>query len=103
MIVRFNNIFLSNLYQGKLKGGKYKFDLVVIEKFKRAIKILQNVENLMELKKINGLNFEALKKEYKGFYSVRVDLKYRLIITIEKDNILIEDIIYIEDLTNHYK
>jgi proteic killer suppression protein len=48
------------------------------------------------------LNFEALKGNLKGKYSVRVDIKYRIILRIEKDKILVEDILVVEDLTNHY-
>lgn len=64
---------------------------------------MQQAENIAELKKINSLNFELLKGERKGFYSVRVDLKYRLILTLEGSNVLFAEEIIIEELTNHYR
>jgi proteic killer suppression protein len=64
--------------------------------------MLQNAESITEIRKFRGLNFEALKGNLKGKYSVRVDIKYRIILRVEKDRILVEDILIIEDLTNHY-
>jgi plasmid maintenance system killer protein len=55
------------------------------------------------LRKFRGLNFEALKGDYKGYYSVRVDLQYRLILSVEKNSIVVTDVLVIEDLTNHYR
>ncbi len=65
--------------------------------------MLQHTENIKELKKFRGLNFEALKGDYKGYFSVRVDYHYRLIIGVEKDAIKVTDVLIIEDLTNHYQ
>ena len=65
--------------------------------------MLQNTENIRELRKFRGLNFEALKGDYKGYYSVRVDLHYRLILSVEKGSVVITDVLIIEDLTNHYQ
>ena len=65
--------------------------------------MLQNTESIKELRNFRGLNFEALKGDYKGYYSVRVDLQYRLILSVEKDSVVITDVLIIEDLTNHYQ
>ena len=65
--------------------------------------MLKNTESIKELRKFRGLNFEALKGDYKGYYSVRVDLQYRLILSVEKDSVVITDVLIIEDLTNHYQ
>jgi len=64
---------------------------------------LVNQENY-DIKAQRGLNFEALKGDLKGFYSVRVDYSYRLILALDKDNVLtVSEIITIHDLTNHYQ
>lgn len=60
-------------------------------------------ENVTETKKFKGLNFENLKGALKGFFSVRVDLQYRLNLSLEKGNLVIEDVLITEDLPNHYK
>ena len=103
MVVIFNNVYLERLFEGKKLLGKPKYGKDVILKFKKTILMLQYVNNINELRKFKGLNFESLKGDYKGCYSVRVDIQYRLIIKVEKDSLYIDNIIIIEDLTNHYQ
>ena len=103
MIVSFNNPYFQKLYEGKQAGGKPKYSKDVILKFKKTVLMLQNTESIVELRKFRGLNFEALKGDYKGFFSVRVDLQYRLILSVEKELIVLTDILIIEDLTKHYQ
>ncbi|MEO5945884.1 MAG: type II toxin-antitoxin system RelE/ParE family toxin, partial [Chitinophagaceae bacterium] len=79
MIVEFNNAYLQKLYEGKQTTGKPKYNQEVILKFKKTVLMLMNTGSINELRKFMGLNFEALKGDFKGFYSVRVDLQYRLI------------------------
>lgn len=103
MIITFNNAYLQKIYEGKQIIGKPKYSHDVILKFKKTVLMLQNTESIKELRKFHGLNFESLKGNYKGYYSVRVDLQYRLILSIEKDSVIVTDILIIEDLTNHYQ
>jgi toxin HigB-1 len=103
MIVEFNNAYLQKLFEGKQVPGKPRYSRDVILKFKKTVLMLQNTESINELRKFRGLNFEALKGDYKGYYSVRVDLQYRLILSVEKDSVVITDVLIIEDLTNHYR
>ena len=105
MIIEFNNTYLQRLFEGKPVIGKPRYSQEVILKFKKTILMLKNAESIRELKKFRGLNFEALKGDYKGCYSVRVDYHYRLIMRIgEHDrSILIDEILIVEDLTNHYQ
>jgi proteic killer suppression protein len=53
--------------------GKPKYSEGVVSKFKKCVLILKNVENSMELSNFRGLNFEALKGDKKGLFSIRVD------------------------------
>src|SRR5258706_2936146 len=103
MILEFNNPDLQKIYEGKQVAGKPKYNTDVIVKFKKTVLMLQNTESIKELRKFRGLNFEALKGDYKGYFSVRVDLQYRLILSVEKESIVLTDILIIEDLTNHYQ
>jgi toxin HigB-1 len=104
MNIRFNNEYLEKLFQNQAIRGKPRYSVEVILQFKKMILKLQFANNVRELHNLKGLNFEALKGDYKGFYSVRVDKKYRLIISIQADDtIKINDILVIEDLTNHYQ
>ncbi|MCY7309290.1 MAG: type II toxin-antitoxin system RelE/ParE family toxin [Chitinophagaceae bacterium] len=103
MIVEFNNAYLQKIFEGKQTAGKPRYNQEVILKFKKTVLMLKNTESIKELRKFRGLNFEALKADYKGYYSVRVDYHYRLILSVEKDSVVITDVLIIEDLTNHYQ
>ncbi len=103
MIVEFNNGYLQKIFEGKQMAGKSKYSKDVILKFKKTVLMLQNTESIKELRKFRGLSFEALKGDFKGYYSVRVDLQYRLILSVERNSVIITDVLVIEDLTNHYR
>ena len=103
MIIQFNNAYLQKIFEAKQVTGKPKYTQDVILKYKKAVLMLQNTESIQELRKFRGMNFEALRGEFKGLYSVRVDLKYRLILSLEKDSVVVTDVLIIEDLTNHYQ
>ncbi len=103
MVVQFNNEYLEKIYQGKAVRGKPRYSNEVIRQFKKTILKLQFADTIRELHNLKGLNFEVLKGDYKGFYSVRVDIKYRLILSILSDgSIGVNEILIVEDLTNHY-
>ncbi len=103
MEVHFSNGYLEKLYVGLPVSGKPKYTAEVVEKFRKKVIILANVENITQLRNFKSLNFEALKGDKKGLYSIRVDLKYRLEFSIEKGRVLLHEVIFIEDLSNHYK
>ena len=103
MEVNFANTNLEKLYAGLPVTGKLKYSKEVIVKFQAKVEILKNAESMVELRLFRSLNFEALKGDKKGLYSIRVDLKYRLEFRIEKNKITVSEIIFIEDLSNHYK
>jgi proteic killer suppression protein len=100
MLVKFNNSYLEKLFKGEPVKGKPRYYSIEIEKFKKTILILHNVSNSVELKQFKSLNFEALKGEKKGLYSVRVNDAFRLEFKILKDII---EIVQIEQFSNHYK
>ena len=84
--------------------GKPKYEKAVIIKFKKTILQLQFAENIKEIKTQKGLNFEGFKGDLKGYFSVGVNYRYRLILTLDKDDkIEITEIIMIHDWTNHYQ
>ena len=102
MIVKFNNQYLQDIYQNRSVGGKPKFDNSVIKKFKKLILLLKSVETSQQIYNFKGLHFEKLAGDMAGYYSCRVDIKFRLILSIETDAILVREIMIVEDLTNHY-
>jgi proteic killer suppression protein len=103
MQVEFNNSYLEKVYRDLPLTGKPKYSDKVIEKFRKKVTILKNAESIPELRQFRSLNFEALKGDKKGLYSVRVDQKYRFEFFVEKNKITLNKIILIEDLSNHYR
>ena len=95
MIIQFNNAYLQKLFEGKQVSGKPKYSQDVIQKFKKTVLVLMNTESIRELRNFRGLNFEALRGDFKGYYSVRVDLQYRLILSVEKGSVVVTDILVI--------
>lgn len=102
MVVKINDIYLEKLFENNTTG-KPRYSAGVIRKYVKTVIMLQNADNLLEIRSLRGLNFEALSGKMKGFYSVRVDQKYRLLFKILKDEMVVEGIISIEELSNHYQ
>ncbi|MES2704484.1 MAG: type II toxin-antitoxin system RelE/ParE family toxin [Bacteroidota bacterium] len=103
MVVEFKNTYLQNLFEGKPVTGKPKYSGDVIMKFKKTVLMLQFAESVSELRKFKGLNFEALKGDMKGYYSVRVNIQYRLILSTQREKVVVSNIIFVEDLSKHYE
>lgn len=104
MVVQFQNAYLEKLFQNKPVPGKPKYSSEVISKFKKTVLKLQLADSINQLRSFRGLNFEALKGDLKGFFSVRVDRGYRLILSVDKaDEIIIQEVLTIHDLNNHYQ
>jgi toxin HigB-1 len=103
MKIEFSNSYLEKLYIGEPLKGKPLYNVEIIIKFKKTILQLEELENTAQIKQFKSLNFEALKGNKKGLYSVRVNKQYRLEFKIENDKIKLVEIILIEALSNHYK
>jgi len=103
MEVRFKDTYLEKLYAGLPLSGKPKYNDDIMERFRKRVIVLEHTENTIELRKLKSLHFEVLKKDKKGLYSVRVDLKYRLEFFIEKDKIELNEIVLIDNLSDHYR
>ncbi len=100
MQVKFKNDYLESLYQGKETRRKPLYSKEIIIQFKKKVQILEMTASTQELKKFKSLNFEALKGDRKGLYSIRINRSYRLEFKVINDQVI--EIILIEDLTNHY-
>lgn len=101
--MRFKDTYLEKLYAGLPLSGKPKYNDDIMERFRKRVIVLEHTENTIELRKLKSLHFEVLKKDKKGLYSVRVDLKYRLEFFIEKDKIELNEIVLIDNLSDHYR
>lgn len=105
MIVTFEKVYLQELYDtGKTTDKKYRFQPEIILRYKNRIDIMIEAPDVKFFNKYNSLNFEALKGDKKGLYSIRVNDKYRIEFTIEEDEAEpITTICNIVELSNHYK
>ena len=104
MLIQFENAYLEKLFEGKAVPRKPRYSSDVIAKFKKAILKLQFIDSFSELSRHKGLNFESLKGDYKGYFSVRVDRSYRLILSVDKAGAVeITEVLTVHDLNNHYQ
>jgi proteic killer suppression protein len=95
--------YLISLYTTGKSIGKPKFNLEIERGFIKRVVQIEQAPNTNILRALKSLHFEKLTGDLEGKYSIRINLAFRIIFRIEKDgnNTRIE-IIYIEELNNHY-
>lgn len=107
MKVRFNTEDLEYYYITPLDNlkGKLPFSREIIKQYKKKVQVLLSVESVEDLKQFRSFNLEALKGDRKGYYSIRLNLQYRLIFSIEKEKNgdLRLDIILLTEISKHYE
>lgn len=97
MRFQFENSGLEELYYEE-KGAEAYPDYVVTAFFKK-IQTIKAATNENDLRALKGNHFEKMEgKENK--YSMRLNLQYRLIFSLEKDGGC--TIISIKEISNHY-
>jgi len=105
IIIEFEDKNLEILYEnGKIDNKKYRFQPSVIKQFIKTINKLRAAPDLNFLFKLQSLNYEFLKDDLKGFESVRINDKYRIVFKSRTENN--ETIVYIcriYELSNHYQ
>ena len=101
MDFRFDNKDLEKLYT-EGKSRKYRLPEDIIDTFFARIQQIEAANDIYDLWKDKGLNFEKLQG-YESRYSIRLKLKYRLEMIVEwqnNENSVGEFIII--DISNHY-
>lgn len=102
MVIEYDKGYLRELYEeGNCKNKKYRFQKQVVQKYQKRIDTLMGATRLEDLFVFNSLNFEALSN---GYYSIRIDIRYRLEfkIRVEGGETLVS-ICTVTDITNHYQ
>lgn len=105
MIVEFGEDYLKDLYtKGECDDKRHRYRSDIIKRYKRDIDYLKWASRKEDLFRINSLNFEALKGDKSGRYSVRVNDQYRVEFTLREtvDEPIIT-ICKIVELSKHYK
>lgn len=73
----------------KVQGQLSKMPLEILQRYEKWKDIVR-LSGPEGLKVIRGFNDEALKGEWKGFRSSRLNQQYRVIYQIERENILVK-------------
>lgn len=107
MRVRFSTEELAILYSTPLDQikGKLQYSREIIKQFKKKVIILLTISGINELKEYKGLNFERLRGDLKDYYSIRLNIQYRLLFKIVKeteDEIIIDELL-ITEISKHYE
>lgn len=104
MIVQFGEKYLRDLYvKGTCSDKKHRYRADVIKRYIRGIDYIRWASRKEDLFRINSLNFEALKGNKAGRFSIRVNDQYRIEFTIsESAEELVLTICNIVELSNHY-
>ena len=105
MIVTFDKKYLRDLYEtGKTSDKKYRFQPDVVERYRKRIKTLKDANKVEDLFGINSLNYEALKGDKQGIFSIRVNKQYRIEFTVTDNGIeQLATVCNILELSNHYQ
>lgn len=103
MEVYFETEELEKLYVTPLSEmrGKQKMDIAVIKQYKKRVQLLIAIQKLEDLRPFSGLNFEYLKGDRKGQCSLRLNDKYRLILTPLDENKI--QVLLINEISKHYE
>ena len=103
MEIVFHDADLEYMYVNGKEKGKPKFSAEVLRGFIKKTDMMAAATNTAELAKIRSLHFEALKGDYKGYYSVRVNVQCRIVFKINKEesDVQIEGI-EVHELTDYH-
>lgn len=104
MVVTFEERYLRELYEnGRCSDKKHRFQPQIVKKYQRRIDQLQAASTPETLYQFKALNFEALKGDRVGRFSIRVDNQYRIEFTLNTDvEQPILTICNVVELSNHY-
>lgn len=104
MIVTFEKEYLRDLYfSGKSNDKKHRYQPDIVKRYKKDIDYLKRADRKEDLFRFKSLNFESLKGDKRGMFSIKVNDQYRIEFTLtEDDENSILTICNIVELSNHY-
>ena len=103
MRVTFFDLYYEHLYENKPVKGKPKFSSEVIRQFVKKVKILQQTARSPDLLQIRSLNFEELKGDKQGTYTIRLNRQFRLEFRLDNEEITLVEIVTIDRISKHYE
>ena len=98
MEVKFRNRKLEKCYREEKQANK-AYGREVGRRYIQRIKMIQAAANLDELMKLPSLRCHPLKGDRQGYYAINLTGFYRLIFTLEGEQL---NITMIEEVSKHY-
>ena len=99
MTIRFATQQLEKWFVGEYQG-KQPFSETVLKAYQKTIRKLDSADSLAILRQNKSLNFHPLKRELEGKYAVRVNMQYRVILSIDDEGEI--QVLLIEQLTDYH-
>lgn len=105
MTVTFEETYLRELFEhGHCSDKKHRYQPQIVKRYQRRVEQLRAAPRPETLYQLKSLNFEALKGNKAGKFSVRVNDQYRIEFTLDNDaENSIMTICNIVELSNHYE
>lgn len=103
MRITFSDLYYERLYDGKPVKGKPKFPPEVIRHFIKKVKILEQTARSPDLLQLRSLNFEELKGDKQGTYSIRLNKQFRLELRLDNEEITLVEIVIVDRISKHYE
>ena len=104
MIVTFEETYLKELFvEGKSSDKRHRYQPDIVRRYQKGVRALMSASSKESLYNLKSLNFEALIGNNSGKFSIRVNIKYKIVFTLR--NSIEEPIVTIcniEELSNHY-
>ena len=98
MEVKFRTRKLQRQYENHVEASKV-YGEEVARRYIQRIDLVKQVRDLDELKMLPGLDCHLLKGDRKGHWAIRLTGFYRLIFSLQGDNL---EIVRIEEVSKHY-
>ncbi len=99
MIIRFATQQLEDWFVGEYEG-KQPFSESVLRAYQKTIRKLDAAGSLAILRQNKSLNLHPLKRDLEGKYAVRVNMQYRVVLSISEEGEI--QILLIEELTDYH-
>jgi plasmid maintenance system killer protein len=99
MTIRFATQQLEDWFVGDYQG-KQPVNEAVLKAYQKTIRKLDAADSLAILRQNKSLNFHPLKRDLEGKYAVRVNMQYRVILSIDEEGEI--QILLIEQLTDYH-
>jgi toxin HigB-1 len=105
MNIEFKKVYLSDLYEGKVKSYKdYKSNPQLVKQYVKTINKLKSVTRIEQLQQLTSLRYEKKEGNLNGISAVWINKQYRILFNevASASGSLTIDLLEIEELSKHY-